>query len=243
MKKLPIFLAIGAIALVAYSMVYLNDQTFSIKASKKRTTKTKKVDDFDKIVVDGVFEVDVTYSSQEKIAIDAPNNIQKLIKLNVKSGTLIVTLDKNARVNSKDGFKIHISTAKLNHFELSGAASITLNNSLKDKNFTIESSGAAIFKGDIDVEVASLDLSGATHVDLSGTAQTADLDVSGASHLNDYSFSVNDLNVDLSGASSTTITSTNSLNAEVSGASSLKYKGNPSIKGLNTSGAASARKR
>ena len=183
MKKLPIFLVIGAIALIAYSMVYLKDKSFTIKASKTTAKEPRKVDEFDKIEVDGIFEVDVTYGSEESVIVEAPDNIQKLIKLNVKSGTLIVELDKNASVNSSGGFKIHIKTAKLNGFDLSGASSITLNNSLKDNYFMIESSGAAYFKGDIDVEKATIELSGATNVKLSGTATAANLDVSGASHL------------------------------------------------------------
>jgi len=50
---------------------------------------------------------------------------------------------------------------------------------------------------------------------------------------------VNDLNVDLSGASSAKITSVKSVKGDVSGASSLTYDGNPGVSNVSVSGAAS----
>ncbi|MCJ8290622.1 MAG: DUF2807 domain-containing protein [Crocinitomicaceae bacterium] len=241
MKKIPVLLAIIAIAVVAYSMSNWSGSK-SVVATKHVTTETRTVSDFTKIDVESIFQVDVTYSNEESVTVEAPDNLQKYIELKVKSGTLKVQFDSKTSITSTCAIKVHIKTAKLNDFTLSGASSITLNNSLNDDNFTVESSGAASFKGEVDVEKATIELSGAANIDLFGTATTADLDLSGASHLNDYDFKVDNLNIDLSGASSATITSLKTINGELSGASSLNYKGNPSIKRLSTSGASNAYK-
>lgn len=244
MKKIPVILALIAVAVVAYSMTnWTSLSTKSIKASKNITTETRSVSDFDKIEVDGVFEVDVTYGSSESIEVEAPENLQEYIELNVKSGKLSIEVKKRTQIKSSCSIKIHIKTAKLNDFEISGASSVKLNNTLKDDNLMIESSGAASFKGEVDVNNAEIELDGAASANLAGTATSARIDMSGASQLNDYDFEVNDLNIDLSGASSAKITSLKSIKGDVSGASSLTYDGNPGVKNVSTSGAASSGKR
>ena len=240
MKKIPVILALVAIAVVAYSMSNWTSETVnSIKASKNITTETRNVDDFEKLEVAGAFQVDVTYSSTESIEVEAPENLQKHIELNVRSGKLTIKVKKNTQIKSSCGLKIHIKTAKLNDFDISGASSVNLNNTLKDNNFSLESSGAAHFNGKLQVEEAEIELDGAANANLTGTATNANLELSGASHVNDYDFEVDNLNVDLSGASSAKITSLKSVKGDVSGASSLSYNGNPSVEKVHTSGAAS----
>jgi len=239
MKKIPILLALFAVALVAYSMSNWGGSK-RVVATKNFTLETKTVSDFTKIDVNGTFQVDVTYSKEESVTVEAPSNLHQYIELDVESGTLIIQFAKKTSISSHGAIMIHIKTAKLNDFTQSGASSIALNNSLNDDLFTIESSGAASFKGEVDVDKASIELSGAANVDLFGTATTADIELSGASHLNDYDFNVANLSVDLSGASSATITSRKTINGDLSGASSLNYKGDPNIKDLSTSGASSA---
>jgi hypothetical protein len=237
MKKIPVLAALVAIAIAAYSMSNWGGST-SIVGTKNFTTETRSVGDFTKIEVASAFEVDVTYSTEESITVEAPSNIHQYIETSVSSGTLYVQYEKNKSISTKGAVQIHIKTSKLNHFMTSGASSITLNNSLKDPKIIVESDGAASFKGEVDVENATIELSGAASINLSGTADVADIELSGASRLDDYSFKVNNLSVDLSGASSITITGLNTLKGDVSGASSLKYKGDPSVQELNTSGAA-----
>lgn len=242
MKKIPVLAALVAIAIVAYSMSNWGGST-SIIGTKNFTTETRSVGDFTKIEVASAFEIDVTYSTEESVTVEAPSNLHQYIELDVTSETLHVQFSSKKNISTKGAIQIHIKTSKLNHFMISGASSITLNNSLKYPKIIVESDGAASFKGDVNVEKAIIESSGAASVDLSGTAETADIELSGASHLDDYSFSIDNLTIDLSGASSAKVTTLKSINGDVSGASSLNYKGNPSIKQLSTSGAANARRR
>lgn len=243
MKKIPVILALVALALVAYSMTNWTKSGKTIIASKSFSTETRKVKDFEKIEVDGIFEVDVTYGSKESVEVEAPKNLLSSINLNVKSGTLVIEMDDNKSYKTQGGIKIHITTAKLYGFEISGASSVKLNNTLKDDQFSLSSSGAANFGGKVDVENAEIELDGASSVNLSGSAASANLTLSGASQLEDYDFEIKNATVDLSGASAAQITSLNSLKGEVSGASSLEYKGSPKVKSVSVSGAASLDRR
>lgn len=230
-------------------MVYWKDGSIKIKTSKNKVTETTKVekpntfDKFDKIEIEGMFEVDVTYGSEEKVEIDAPAYMKGQVKARVKSKTLFFQVGNNRSLLSAGKVKVHITTAKLNGFSLFGSSSVRLNNSLKDTELSINSSGAAKFKGDVEVDKVDIELSGAAKVNLSGAAESASLDISGAARMNDYTFEVNNLDVDLSGASKVEITCLEGMKGDISGAGSLKYGGSPKVKSVNVSAAASLNKK
>jgi hypothetical protein len=258
MKKLPLFLFIGAIGFLIYALVYLDGGNIKIKTGKRsktekaearktkvaqRVDKIKKVHEFGKIHVDGVFKVVVTYGTEEKIQLETPGKSSEEVKLKVKSGTLMVKLDKSTALLYRPGSKIHIYTAKLNDFTLEGASSIQLNNTLKDDSFSIKTSGGASFTGDVEVATAEIEVEGASNVELSGTATTANLDLSGAGKLKDFDFKVNNLHVEMNGLSKANITCSKSIKGHLVGISKLIYAGKPSVKNLKTSGAAKHSKR
>ena len=258
MKKLPLFLFIAAIGIAIYLVVYLDGGNVKIKTEKNSTTETKKVEKaqtveknqksqkvhaFDKIQVDGIFEVVVTYGTKEKIEIETPNKTRKEIKLKVKSGTLLVKLDRNTAVRYTKGSKIHVYTEKLNDFTLSGMASVKLNNTLKDSLFSVKSAGAASFTGEVDVAKAEIEMDGASSLELTGTATTARLDLSGTGKLTGYDFNVSKLTVDMNGLSKASITCLESLEGGLSGISKLSYDGDPSIKKVKISGSATIQKK
>ena len=242
MKKIPVILALVAVGLVAYSMSNWGGKD-SIKASKNITTETREVRDFDRIDVSGAFSVDVTYGPEEKVEVEAPENLQKHISVKVKSHTLVIKQDENTSFRSPGKLEIHITTSKLNEFYLSGASSVSLKNTLEDNSLKLESSGAANFNGTILVSDADIELSGAAHARIEGSSQEARIELSGASSLTDYDFEMLDADVDLSGASSAKITCMKSLVGDVSGTSNLYYKGNVTHPKISESGVAKIVKR
>jgi len=102
----------------------------------------------------------------------------------VKSGTLLVKLDRSTSIHYSKGSKIHVHTAKLNNFTLGGTASVTLNNTLKDSLFLIKSSSAASFTGKLKVSNGE--------IELVGTATAASIDLSRTSNLTGYDFDFSD---------------------------------------------------
>lgn len=242
MKKIPIILALVAVAIVAYSMSTWGDKK-SVKASKTITTETRNVSDFHKIEVSGAFDVDVTYGTEEKVEVEVPENLQEYVKVYTRGGKLFIETDGKTSFKSSCDLLVHVKTTRLNEFELSGASSIKLNNTLKDDAFSLESSGATNFKGKLDVQEVEMDLSGASSATIEGRAAKALVDLSGASQLEDFEFEIDEAFIDLSGASSAKVTSLKSIKADVSGASSLYYKGNPAKNDVIKSGASSVKKK
>jgi hypothetical protein len=89
----------------------------------------------------------------------------------------------------------------------------------------------------------TVDLSGASTLTANGQADDLMATVSGASTLNISGLSINDADMQISGASHATINLSGRLDANVSGASSLQYSGQPTLGNVSTSGASTVTKK
>jgi hypothetical protein len=99
-------------------------------------------------------------------------------------------------------------------------------------------SGATDLSGELIVDGnLEIDLSGASDLTISGSAQNVTIDASGASDVKAYDFTTNTCNVEASGASGVRITVDKELSARLSGASNVSYKGAALIRDIKTSGA------
>ena len=79
-------------------------------------------------------------------------------------------------------------------------------------------------------------MSGASTVELEGTAADVTIDASGASSMKLKDFSAVNVTIGLSGASNGTVNASGKLDCNLSGASSLSYIGNPTLGSVDVSG-------
>jgi hypothetical protein len=86
--------------------------------------------------------------------------------------------------------------------------------------------------GDIE-----FDVSGASGVELGGSADNIAIEASGASNVNLADFPINNADVDLSGASEATVNVRGRLDSVLRAASRLYFHGNPTIGTMEVSGA------
>jgi hypothetical protein len=91
------------------------------------------------------------------------------------------------------------------------------------------------------VDRAEGTVSGASRLELTGTAGALEVDGSGASNLALAGLAVDDLDLQLSGASRADVRTDGTITAQLSGASSLTYLGTPDFTRRDTSGASTIR--
>jgi hypothetical protein len=82
-------------------------------------------------------------------------------------------------------------------------------------------------KGELHVRNITINLSGASKLDLRGTANTMDATVQGASQLRAYDFTTQDAIVEANGASSAKVTVNGRLEMKEGVASKISYRGKP----------------
>jgi len=125
--------------------------------------------------------------------------------------------------------------------ELSGASRAELRGSSGD--LVIKVSGASKITGDMTAGNTRLHVSGASHVELSGSGKDLVVDTGGASHVELGSFATGDTDIRSGGASRTMVNVTGKLDVKLGGASVLRWKGEPRMGDIRTSGASRLEKR
>ena len=211
-----------------------------IKPSKKITTEERAIGTYEKISVYDAFDVSVTYgSATSKIIVEANDNLMKYIITELDGDYLVIKLDSKISVKSSATLKINITVPKLTEIKASGASSVEFLSELSTSNLNLNLSGASALKGDVNLTSCNFNLSGASHTDVAGSINTAIIELSGASSIGNYNCSIDTLSINLSGASSGSLTANNWLNINASGASSLHYKGDTTIGEQEISGGSS----
>jgi hypothetical protein len=228
----------------------------------------RKVPSFTAISVSSAIDLYLTQSNKNEVAVSATNDeIRDHIITEVVGGTLIIRLgDKGSwfswRKWGNYKTKAYVSIKDIDALTASGASTVHLVNTIESPKMRIKLSGASDFKGNIkagvlmyqltgasdykgEVTANSIDIdgSGASSIELIGKVDDLAIEVSGASDAKLYNLTTKGAILRASGASNIGVTVTEILRASSSGASDINYKGNPTVKESNTSGASSIRRR
>ena len=236
MKKILLpFLFAMALFSTGFAQKTINDANAEVRLAK----------DFHAIELSSAFDVYLTQSNEESVAVSASEvKYRDKIKVDVKGGVLIIRYDNQGKWNTGNKkLKAYISFKDINKLEVSGACDVYIVDNWKADNLKIDLSGASNLKGKIDGQKLMVDLSGASDMTLSGTMGQLNIEASGASGFKGYDMVVDYCDAKASGASDIKITVNKELSAEASGASDVNYKGSGLIRDVKTSGSSSISKR
>jgi len=218
---------------------------FAQKTISDPNVEVRQAKDFHAIEVSSAFDVYLTQSNEESVAVSASEvKYRDKIRVEVKGGVLIIRYDNQGKWNTGNKkLKAYISFKDINKLEVSGACDVYIVETWKADNVKIDLSGASNLKGKIDGQKLMVDLSGASDMTLSGTMGQLNIEASGASGFKGYDMVVDYCDAKASGASDIKITVNKELSAEASGASDVNYKGSGLIRDVKTSGSSSISKR
>jgi len=126
---------------------------------------------------------------------------------------------------------------------VSGASHVDVTN-VAAGNLKLEVSGASGINGEIKAATdADFEVNGASRIDLKGNANNLKLKVTGASKSELGEYQVQNVSVEISGASNGTINLNGKLDANISGASNLYWSGTAVMGDIQTSGASNLRRK
>ncbi len=227
-----------------------------VTGSGNLVTEQMDFSDFTRVEAGYAFEVEITQSSSYSISITADDNLFDFIQISKTGKTLKIRLQSGYDYQSVTT-RAKITTPELRGLGLSGATQGTVIGFSSTEDFKLDLSEASsldmsdMSAGDIKFGLsgassvtgvitasgdAQFNLSGASAAELKGSANDMLIDASGASHLELADFLVNNADVNLSGASGSTINLNGRLEADLSGASYLRYIGRPTMGSIETSG-------
>jgi len=233
-----------------------------LKGSGDLETKQFDFSDFTKIDISSAFEFEIIKSDSYDISITADDNLFEHIRVSKEGEALKIGL-KTISIRWPATLKAEITMPQLRGLNLSGATRCTVSGFSSKENLDVDVSGASsldlvdISAGDVKFDVSGaskvtgdittgdteFDVSGASTVQLEGSAGDIVVEASGASRVKLAGFTVNNADVNLGGASTSTVNLAGRLDADLSGASKLSYIGEPTMGTINTSGSSTLSKK
>lgn len=212
----------------------------SIISSGNYIKENREFSGFSEINVSSAIELFLTQDDVESVEIKTSDNIMQYIETKMTGNTLHIRVKPKISISTGHVYA-YVSVKTLKKLTASGASVVKLENTISGDELVADISGASLLKGMINYDSAKFNLSGASTTDLSGFVSDLDLICSGASKAKDFTLSVDDLTVNLSGASEAKITVNNNLSYNLSGASDLRYKGNPIVLSASSTGASTVK--
>tara|TARA_R110002049_G_scaffold15667_2_gene63904 strand:- start:3633 stop:4352 length:720 start_codon:yes stop_codon:yes gene_type:complete len=215
---------------IAFSILLLSCEKDTITASEEITTKDFEFSGFTSLEVNDNFKVYLNFSdTEQKLRIQANDNLHEYILVNKESNKLTVKLDNVRRIKGKETLNVFITAKKIDNFTIKGNAKLVLEDSMETDNLKINLTGNSSISGPLDLQSLDLNATGNCMIDFSGSVKTMDVKLSGNSEISDYDLIVDLLKIDLSGNSNAFLTVSNSISIDASGNSVLSYKGNANI--------------
>lgn len=236
MKKAIIIAAAVVAVSVIVTVLVLEGWPRGLVGSGNLETETYAFTDFNEVEISSAFEFEIEQSNSYSIEVTADDNIMEYVRVSQDGQILKIGLSRVMWIGPVT-LKASVTMPELGGLEVSGASRGTISDFSSTEDLHIMVSGASRVTGDIVAGNVDFDVSGASTIQLEGSANDMVADVSGASSLKLDDFTVNNADVDLSGASSGTINLDGRLDADLSGASRLWYIGEPSMGNIDTSGA------
>ncbi len=204
------------------------------------TTQSYDVEDFEAIAVYGQMQLEVVQGSKTTVEVESSSGTLSALKPIVKEGVLTLESEDEEyddciflckrshiilRVTAPTAPDIRLTS--ISTLNMEGFQRGTWNLDLSDRTFA-EVSGKA--------DAVNANLTGASNIHFTGSSATLTVNAHGASTIEAGDFTVQNANVELSGASYGLIDVRNELTARTSGASTLLYRTEPTKKTVNTSG-------
>ncbi len=204
-------------------------------------TKERSVsEDFTEVKGSTGLDVYLTEGAENKIVVEADENLMDLIETNISNGKLTIRSSKNiGRSKSK---KIHVTYVRLDKIEASSGADVMGNSVIKSETLSLDSSSGA----DIEVEVFSNELyaetSSGADIDVSGKANKFYANASSGSDLDAKKLEVITCNAKASSGADIIVNVKEKLDAKASSGGDVRYYGDPVIANKNQGRSGSIRK-
>ncbi|NAS13572.1 head GIN domain-containing protein [Poritiphilus flavus] len=216
----------------------------TVRVSDAVSTREVRISGFSGLEVAQSFRAFVTFSdTEEKIEIEANDNVHDKILVSLDGDNLYVRIKPNTNLRGDVTLNLYITTSSLERFRATGASRIQLENELSEREVFIRLSGSSDFFGELNVDVTKVYASGASKTDIFGSTSFLEAELAGSSTLQDLDFQVADLDIELSGASDAYLSVSDRIDVEASGSSTLTYRGDAVIRKQDLSGASEIIKR
>lgn len=190
--------------------------------------------DFKSLDLSGLFDVRIEQGDVFAVQMTGSESEKKRYEVYLDQETLVIEYkNKDKFFWKKDLFdddkvKITITMPELKELSVQGAGKLKFDG-FRSQDIEVKLTGAVNGDGDIYAENLTVELTGASTLELKGEGQFLEANLTGACGLRAYNYQVNHAIVEAQGASSAKVFVTNKLEIDKGVASSVSHRGDPEV--------------
>ncbi len=199
-----------------------------IKGKGHPVSETRKIGDFDKIVLNFNADVSVDVVPKTTMQIHGQKNILKYVKTKVKNNTLYIT--SNKCFVDIDPVTINVFTPALNEVTVNGGGSVNIRHPVVLDKIVLEINGNGKIFADMYSNTVDATINGSGEIVANGTSHNQNVNIEGPGIYQASGLRTDNSLIKINGPGKAEVSSLNSLKVEINGNGSVKYFGNPEIK-------------
>ncbi|MDP2685983.1 MAG: head GIN domain-containing protein [Aequorivita sp.] len=189
------------------------------------TQERNVTEDFTEVRGSAGLDVYLTQGDENKIVVEADENLQQYIEADIEEGKLHITTSEN--IGRSKAKKVYVTYKELNTVEASSGADVTGNSVIKSENISLKSSSGAQLNVEIFAKNLTAKTSSGADIIVSGKASSLKADASSGSELNAKELLVLECNAEASSGAEVTVNVKDNLETNVSSGGEVNYYGNP----------------
>jgi hypothetical protein len=195
---------------------------------------------FDRVEVSNAFDVQIRQGDDFSVTARVDDSVVEYLEIVQQGDTLRIGLKPHTyTMVNVETLEAEVTMPELRGLEVSGAGIVSLAGFQSSEAFYADVSGASSLHGDLRTGGVRFDVSGSSDAQLSGSGEDLVMNVSGASSVDLAEFPVGDADIQVSGASSAAVNVSGRLDVEASGGSHVRYRGDPTLGSVDSSGGSS----
>lgn len=228
--KMKIHTTFYYLMVLCLTLLSCNIDSIRVDGNDEVIYKDYNYSNYDTIEIVNDFNAYVRFSeTEERIEIEANENLYKYIIVRYKDNKLKVGLKKNTSISGIPILNVYITTKSILKYKASSDARIYLKNKLIAKNVYIKLSSDSRFYGSLEVDNLEFSSSSDAKAELLGSVNYLNANLSSDSKILDYDLEVAHLKIKLSSDSKAHLSVTNTIDVNASSDAVLFYRGDATI--------------
>ncbi len=224
MKSIKTLLLLVLVATISSCQfdVNLNHENGNGNVTKEERTVNQE---FDKVRGSSGIDVYLTEGSENKIVVEADENLLEIIETNISNGKLTIKANKN--IGRSKAKKVHVTYKSLSSIEASSGADVIGKSVVKSETLTLESSSGADLEVEVFAKELYADTSSGADIQVSGKASNIYANASSGSEVNAKNLTTLTCNAKASSGADIVVTVKDRINAKASSGGDVRYYGDP----------------
>lgn len=202
------------------------DMNFGVKGDGNVTTTNREINgDFNAIEVSRGLDVYLTQGDEEGIRVQADENLQEIIIVEVENGVLNIYAEDN--ISSAASKKIMVNFKNIERISTSSGSDVISTNVISAEKLEIYTSSGSDVELEVEVENLICESSSGSDIKLSGRTNTFRAEASSGSDIKAANLKAVKTRAEANSGADITVNTSQELTANANSGGDIKYYGNP----------------